>query len=164
MSSPSVETLQLALRDAGRALSTATVLFHQLVAARLQLNDTDHKCLDLLLREGEMTAGDLAARSGFTTGAVTGIANRLESHGLVRRASDPADLRRVLLQPVKDKVLARMGPLLQPMIRRMAGLHARYNAAELKLLTEYLQQCEAVMRESAAELAEAKPGPVRRRN
>ena len=149
----SAESLQKALSDAGRALSTSTVLFHQLVAQQLQLNGSDHKCLDLLLRDGEMTAGELAQRSGFTTGAVTGIANRLEAQGLVRRVNDKADLRRVVLRPVSEKIHARMWPLLQPMLRRMAALHGSYRVAELKLLLDYSTRCAGIMEESAAELA-----------
>lgn len=150
---PASESLQRALSDAGRALSTSTVLFHQLVAQQLRLNDSDHKCLDLLLREGNMTAGELAERSGFTTGAVTGIVNRLEARGFVRRAHDKTDLRRVVIHPATEKIHAGMWPLLQPMIQRMAALHGRYRAAELKLLLDYSKQCEGVMSESAAELA-----------
>ena len=154
----SAESLQRALSDVGRVLSTSTVLFHQLVAEQLQLNESDHKCLDLLLREGDMTAGELATRSGFTTGAVTGIVNRLEAQGFVRRASDKADLRRVVLRPVSDKIHARMWPLLQPMIRRMAELHGGYRVSELKLLLDYTTRCEGIMRESAAELAAKRDG------
>ena len=153
----SVPDLQSALTAASRALSTSTVLFHALVAEALGLNASDHKCLDLLMRGGEMTAGELAVRSGFTTGAITGIVNRLEARGFVRRVSDVGDRRRVLLQPVSARVHADMGPLLQPMILRMAALHGGYRVAERQLLLDYLQRCEGILRESAAELA-ARPG------
>ena len=59
-------------------LSTATVLFHQNVAQKLGLNPTDHKCLDLIMRNENMTAGDLAQMTGLTTGAITGVIDRLE--------------------------------------------------------------------------------------
>jgi len=141
------------LTDAGRALSASTLLFHQLVALHLQLNDTDHRCLDLLLREGDMTAGDLSARSGFTTGAITGIVDRLAARGLVRRTRDPEDRRRVLVHARREDVEARMRPLLEPMVERMAALHRRYPAAEQEVLLDYLRRCEAIVRESAVDLA-----------
>lgn len=157
MASPT-ESLQRELGEAGRALSTSTVLFHQLVAQRLQLNDSDHKCLDLLVRAGGMTAGELAERSGFTTGAVTGIVNRLRKRGLIRRVVDKADRRRVLLSPAGETVQAKMWPLLAPMVERMGALHRRYKPAELRLLLDYLQACEAILRECASELAKGDKG------
>jgi hypothetical protein len=149
----SAATLHKSLGEAGRALSTATVIYHQLVADHLELNASDHKCLDLLLRGGDMTAGDLATRSGFTTGAITGIVSRLVARGFVRRAHDKSDGRRVLLRPVPGKVHESMGPLLLPMIGRMAALQGRYRVSELALLLDYVQRSEAVLRESAQELA-----------
>ena len=165
MSEPSLAaSLHQCLGEAGRVLSTSTVIYHQLVAEHLDLTASDHKCLDLLMREGDMTAGHLAKRSGFTTGAITGIANRLVTRGFVRRAHDQVDRRRVLLRPVPAKVHEVMGPLLLPMIERMAALHGRYRVNELKLLLDYVQRSEAVLRESALELAaRQKSGALRRK-
>ena len=147
-----------ALGAAGRELSTSTVLFHQMVAQQLKLNASDHKCLDLLLREGPMTAGELATRSGFTTGAVTGIVNRLKARGFARREPDGSDRRRVVACPEPATVHTEMWPLLQPMIERMDALHDSYRASELELLLNYVRRCEAVLRKSAAELAAAQGG------
>src|SRR5262249_43014336 len=73
-----------------RQLSAATIMFHQAVADRLGMNVTDHKCADILERNGPMTAGELAERTGLTTGAITGVIDRLEKAGFVRRAEHPA--------------------------------------------------------------------------
>ena len=63
-------------RDAGNLLGrdfiAAVVVFHELVGRALGLSATDRKCLDLLSR-GPVTAGEIAAFTGLTTGAVTGI-------------------------------------------------------------------------------------------
>ncbi len=76
-----------------RDLSTETILLHQAIADRLGLNPTDHKCLSLLLDAGEpITAGELAVRTGLTTGAITGIVDRLERARFVRRERDPNDV------------------------------------------------------------------------
>src|SRR5690349_3034857 len=82
-----------------RQLATATVLFHQAIADRLGMHVTDHRCLDILLRSGSITAGELAQRTGLTTGAITGVIDRLEKAGFVQRAKDPADRRRVVIEP-----------------------------------------------------------------
>lgn len=152
-SSGSRMDLERSLQDAGRRLSTSTLAFHRNVAARLGLNETDHKCLDILLREGPMTAGALAACGGYTTGAVTGIVSRLAATGFVSRVPDPEDGRRVVVQANAAETHRRMWPLLQPMIRRMAKLHGRCTITDLKLVLGYLGDCEAILRDSARELA-----------
>src|SRR3712207_4725893 len=65
---------------------------------------SDHKCLDLVLQHGELTGSRLAAMTGLTTGAVTGVVNRLEAAGFLRRRPDPTDGRRQLLQQVPEGI------------------------------------------------------------
>ncbi|HLI06811.1 MAG TPA: MarR family transcriptional regulator [Ktedonobacteraceae bacterium] len=50
--------------------------------------------IDILDSTGTVTAGQLADLTGLTTGAITGMLNRLEEAGLVRRERDPNDGRR----------------------------------------------------------------------
>jgi DNA-binding MarR family transcriptional regulator len=95
-------------RLAGRH-STAVVLFHQAVAERLGLGPTDHKCLHLLREHGGIAAGEpitaskLAAITGLTTGAMTGVVARLERAGFLRREPDSQDQRRQLLYPDMER-------------------------------------------------------------
>src|SRR5690554_3683339 len=86
----------------GFRLSTATILFHTAVADRLGLNVTDLKCYSLIRQAGSMSAGELAEQTHLTTGAITGVADRLEKVGLVRRGRDAADRRRVLIEWVHN--------------------------------------------------------------
>src|SRR5438270_12274900 len=72
--------------------------FDNLAAGRLGVNDTDLHCLNIVENSGGLTAGDLAAQSGLTSGAVTGVIDRLERAGYVRRVSDPGDRRRVKVE------------------------------------------------------------------
>ncbi len=81
-----------------RRYSTATVLFHHAVAERLGLGPTDHKCLDLLYERGSMSGSELAAITGLTSGAITGVVNRLERAGHVCREPDPHDRRKQILR------------------------------------------------------------------
>jgi len=46
-----------------------------------------------------MPAGRLADLTGLTTGAVTGIIDRLEKAGYVRRVNDPRDRRITIIKP-----------------------------------------------------------------
>ncbi|HEU5471669.1 MAG TPA: MarR family transcriptional regulator [Actinophytocola sp.] len=85
----------------GRELSTMTVLFHARIAERMGLSGTDHKCLELVMRAAApLTAGRIAQQSGLSTGAVTGVIDRLERRGFVRRIRDPHDRRKVLVEVV----------------------------------------------------------------
>lgn len=69
------------LIDEMRETTTVTILFHQAIADRLGMNITDHKCAGILARSGPITAGELARRTGLTTGAITGVIDRLERAG-----------------------------------------------------------------------------------
>src|SRR5262249_21091677 len=120
-----------ALSGEFRQLSAATVMFHQAVADRLGMNVTDHKCADILERNGPMTAGELAERTGLTTGAITGVIDRLERAGFVRRAKDPGDRRRVIIEPLRKRMARVIGPLFESMARASAELCARYTTEEL---------------------------------
>lgn len=90
-----------------RRHSTAAVLLHHAVAERLGLGPTDHKCLDLLRAHGAMTGSELAAVTGLTSGAITGVVARLERTGYLRREPDPHDRRKQILSPSAE----RMGDL-----------------------------------------------------
>lgn len=85
-----------------RRHSTATVLFHHAIAERLGLGPTDHKCLDLLYERGSMSATELAAITGLTSGAVTGVVGRLERAGHLSREPDPHDRRKQILRPAPE--------------------------------------------------------------
>src|SRR3954471_16167571 len=83
--------------DLARRNSTATVLFHHAIAETLGLGPSDHKCLDLVRERGPVTAAELAALTGLTTGAITGVVARLLRAGFVAREPDPHDGRKQML-------------------------------------------------------------------
>ncbi len=91
-------TSDQALYAMDRMIATAQ-FGQQDIARRLGLNVTDLTCLGFLIEAsmaGEsLVAGDLAERARLTTGAVTGVLNRLEKADYIRRAPDPGDRRRV---------------------------------------------------------------------
>jgi DNA-binding MarR family transcriptional regulator len=61
--------------------------------------------MDFLNVEGRMTAGRLAELTGLTTGAITGVVDRMEKAGLVRRERDSEDRRKVFIVPVPERVV-----------------------------------------------------------
>jgi DNA-binding MarR family transcriptional regulator len=84
--------------DAVRDHQVANDIFDDVLSDFLGINRTDARCMDLIDREGRMTAGKLATESGLTTGAVTIVLDRLERAGYVRRVRDPADRRKVYVE------------------------------------------------------------------
>ena len=85
-----------------REMSGLTVLFHSRIAEQMGVSATDYKCLDIAMRVDEpLTAGQIAKMSGLSTGAVTGVIDRLEKRGFARRVRDPHDRRKVLVEVTK---------------------------------------------------------------
>ncbi|QGV82341.1 MarR family transcriptional regulator [Streptomyces ficellus] len=125
------------------------------VAQRLGLNVTDVTCLGFILEAenlGEpISAGDLAQRAKLTTGAVTGVINRLERAGYAHRQSDPGDRRRVRV--VADvSAAARVYEVYEGNYRRIAELFADYSAEEVAVLSDWLTRATDIMRASLEEV------------
>ena len=139
------EEIIQAINEKFREMSTETIMFHQAVADILGLHVTDHKCLDFIYRFGAMPAGRLAELTGLTTGAITGIIDRLEEAGYVRRTNDPKDRRRTIVEPTRNKKLEKkIEVLFIPLRDRMHKLLSSYSDSELAFLldatTEMLEQ------------------------
>ncbi len=114
MSSGSQEKRAEVLGELAQELRQFTGLgasFFRTAAARIGMTVTDMQVIDILESTGPTTAGQLADLTGLTTGAITGMLNRLEEAGLVRRERDPNDGRRVIvrLAPGKDE-MHEIGP------------------------------------------------------
>ena len=84
----------LAMRRAGSIMQ----LLGQVSADRMGINATDLNCLNIVALTGRMTAGDLARQTGLSTASITGVLDRLEEGGFVRRVRDPHDRRRVIVE------------------------------------------------------------------
>jgi DNA-binding MarR family transcriptional regulator len=139
----------------GRDNGMVTVMFHARVAERLGLSATDHKCLDLAARSGQpMTAGRIAELSGLSTGAVTGVIDRLERAGYVRRVRDPHDRRKVLVEvTVGAKEDERFGVLFKGLAEMMGRVLSHYPPEQREVLYEYGSEVLAEMREEIAKFA-----------
>jgi DNA-binding MarR family transcriptional regulator len=81
-----------------RATQSAVDQMDDAACRALGINRTDGRCMDVIDREGPVSAGRLAEASGLTTAAVTAVIDRLEKAGYARRLGDPNDRRRVLVE------------------------------------------------------------------
>ncbi len=139
--------LNRALRDA----SAKGVLYSQAVADRLGVNSSDLECLDLIALRGPLTAGEIAEAAGLTTGAITGVIDRLERAGFARRQRDKQDRRKVLVAAT-PAVERRIAPLYGPMQRAATATLAHYADKELALILDFIQRSSAAASEALAEL------------
>lgn len=157
MSSLSEERKELLERlsyELGRELSAQTVMFHSAVAEKLGLSVTEHKALDLLGRGGPMTAGQFAEVTGLTTGAITGMVDRLERAGFVKRSADPSDRRKVVIEPIEDKY-EEVGWMFASLGQAMRRLLEPYSEEELTIIYSFVSQVPALMREQTQKLKES---------
>jgi DNA-binding MarR family transcriptional regulator len=139
------------LEHAVRRASAQGVIFGQTVADRAGISNSDMDCLDFLLLEGRVTAGRLAEITGLTTGAITGVVDRLEKAGFVRRERDADDRRKVFIAPVPENI-AKFGKLYEHMQRAMLTAWEAYSDAELRLLLRFATQSYQTMLAATAEL------------
>jgi DNA-binding MarR family transcriptional regulator len=139
--SPEREQVVASVLDEGRRMSTRTVLFHAAIAERLGLNPSDHKCADLICNEaGPLTAGRLAELTGLSTGAITGVVDRLERAGFVSRVPDPQDRRRVVISGSNSGRAPDLRHLFLPLMAGMVSLCESYSDAELSLIVDFMRR------------------------
>jgi DNA-binding MarR family transcriptional regulator len=144
-----------AFRDAGNQDGA----IEDLAAARLEISPADLRCLNVIQNAGGITAGELAREVGVTTGAVTGAIDRLEKVDYAKRVQDPDDRRRVRLA-VTPHFLERAEEIWAPLAvdwqRRIA---ARFTAAELETIVEFLDLTSEIGGEHRDRLTEESKEP-----
>ena len=135
-------------------IATSMVAQHEM-AQRLGMNASDLTCFGFILEAGEhlLTAGDLAARAHVTTGAVTGIVNRLERAGYVTRRPDPSDRRRVRIAAVPAAV-DRVTALYGPYYARLTEQFNDYSPAEIAVLNDWFTRTGKLMSDYLEEVRE----------
>ncbi|MFC5831128.1 MarR family winged helix-turn-helix transcriptional regulator [Nonomuraea insulae] len=127
------------VQKAVRAYTASAVLYSQAIADQLGLNATDARCLDILSRTGPITAGQLAELTGLTTGAITGVVDRLEKPGYVRRVRDAEDRRRVIIMPIPEEELP-INASLETGGRRVKELLDGYSNEQLSVIYDFLSR------------------------
>ena len=130
---------ELRLMAAMRRASALGVLLSQAVAQKAGLNSVDLECLDLILVGGPATAGQIGKRTGLTSGAVTGLIDRLERAGFVRRIADPHDRRKVLVE-VREGSMEALDAMFRPVREAMTTLLADYDDEDIARFAEFLEK------------------------
>ncbi|MER5405911.1 MarR family transcriptional regulator [Streptomyces sp. NPDC002769] len=154
-------TADQALYAMDRMIATAQ-FGQQDIARRLGLNVTDLTCLGFIIEASTAgrtpAAGDLAEQARLTTGAMTGVLNRLEKAGYIRRQADPQDRRRVHVV-MEESAQARILQVYGPFYERLGALFADYTPDEIAVLTDWLTRAKTLLGDSLDEIGQ-EPSPL----
>jgi len=116
------------------------------------LNRTDMRALDIINMQQGLTAGQLAARLKLTTGAITGVLDRLERAGHARRTHDHEDRRRVVVQPTAEA--RRFGSVVfRQLGDDLDQLLSQYSHDDWDLIDEFLRSVSGLVAQRADDLS-----------
>jgi DNA-binding MarR family transcriptional regulator len=140
------------VRESLRDVNAQISLLNQQVRGHLDLKGADLECLDLIDRHGPLSPSELARRARLHPATVTGILDRLERGGWIRRARDPDDRRGVAVEAARGR-LGEVLRLYSGMNSAMDQICAEYADHELELLAGFLRRTAEAGAAAAAELA-----------
>ncbi|ACU76402.1 transcriptional regulator, MarR family [Catenulispora acidiphila DSM 44928] len=122
------------ITDTFREMSVVMTVLNLRAGEQVGLRDVEMKALDVLMRDGAMSAKALGQRLGMHPATMTGILDKLEKSGWVVRERSPEDRRVVLIQPVRERV--------GEVVRLFAGM----NGTAIELLDRYdTEQLETIL-------------------
>lgn len=138
-----VQTYQAAVHD-----------FDRETARLLGVNETDLRCLEILLGTEETTPRALSAQLGLVTGSVTAMLDRLEKLGYLTRSPHASDRRKSVVRAtpeVAQRAHALLTPFLDDVTERLLPL---YTADQLALVTDFLTRTRDIQQQHTERLRE----------
>ena len=109
------------------------------------------------LHFGAMTAGNLTEMSGLTTGAVTGVVDRLESRGYARRVDNPEDRRSVIISLTwSNEHRNAYERIFSTLEKKMDRMTAAYTNKELAFFTEFMDKIVNIIHQETIERSSVK--------
>ncbi len=139
-----------------RDLNTSMQQHSDATSRHLGMTLTEVRTLNLVSRRGAVTPTELGAHLRVTSGGVTGIIDRLESSGHLRRTEDPHDRRKVRVEVTESaREVARrsLGDLNDSLAEMLSGRSDQ----ELELLRQLLVDIEARISAHTRSLDSAPP-------
>ena len=130
---------------------------HEAVAAQLRLSPSDLRCLNLAASEPDMTPSRLAELSGLTAGAITGVLDRLEMEGFLRRLPDASDRRRSTIELNLGR-WADVDRAYAPLVRQADSLSRALGDSRRGTVDRYLADLTNVLSQEAKRLWAATRG------
>lgn len=140
------------MRKLSQHYAYSSIQMHEAVGRKAGLSGTDHKYLGFLLKDGAMTAGELANLTGLTTGAVTGLIDRFEEKRLVKRRFAENDRRKVIIEPDTKRIMALLEPLYKEFRSKSEKLMALFSKKEMEIIENYFSKAIEIMDETTNKL------------
>jgi DNA-binding MarR family transcriptional regulator len=139
-----------------RELSSRTVLFHHWISELLGLNTIDHKCLDIIVKsDSPLTGAQLANITGLSSGAITGVIDRLEKRGYVFRDRDLNDRRLVYVKPIMSTIEKEVFPVFDSLNKTMTKVYSNYSNGDLESMVDAITKINQLMSERTREIMES---------
>jgi len=134
-------------------------LFDEVAAARMGINRTDMRLLDILDTEGPMPAGKLADINRLSRPAMSAALDRLEKAGYARRVRDAEDRRQVLVEPTQkmhDVAAEIWGPMAEVGNRAFGS----YSVTELEIVVRFMRDTLEVFPPEIERVTASIAGPM----
>jgi hypothetical protein len=122
-----------------RRVIAAVVLFNEQVAQRVGIGLTESQFMHLLDLHGPMTPSELGRESGLTSGTVTGVLDRLEELGFIRRERHPTDRRKVVVVLDDVRVAGELAPHFADQAVHLAEVTGRFDPSQLDVVADFLE-------------------------
>jgi len=148
------ETLLTQVRKMSQAYAYSSLQMHEAIARKAGLPGTDHKYMGFLLERGRMTAGELASLTGLTTGAVTGLIDRLEKKKFVKRVFAEDDRRKVFIEPNTKRIMTVLVPLYKEFRNKSEKLLASFSTKDIKVIETYFSKAIEIMNDTTQQVNE----------
>jgi DNA-binding MarR family transcriptional regulator len=113
------------------------MLYNHEVAEKTGLGPSDGQFLTLLQVHGPLTPGRLAELSRLTTGTVTGVIDRLERAGYVRRDRADDDRRKVIVSRIEERIQRDMVALYGAKAAFVRDVLRRYDDEQLAVIADF---------------------------
>ena len=149
-----VEPVGLRLGAAVQGYQGAVDDFDRELARLMGVNETDLRCLEILLGVEQIAPTELAARLGLTTGSVTTMLDRLEKLEYLTRSPHPTDGRRTVVritQAAATRAYGLIAPFLDDASQKVSG---RYSLEQLETIVDFLTFSRGIQEEHVARLRE----------
>lgn len=152
MSKNNFNDLLVNFRLASRQYSDASVFMHEAIARKAGLSGADHKYLGLILKHKSITAGEISKLTGLTTGAVTGLIDRLEKKGLLKREFTAEDRRKVIIIPNEENSIKLLKPFFEELQQKTTALLSGFSEEQLHTIRHYFTEAAVIMNETTNRL------------
>lgn len=122
-----------------RLLASLSREFEIQLSEALEVNRTDLRAMEHLMREGPLSPSALASRLELTSAAGSQVVDRLVAAGHVHRERAVTDRRQVIVSPV-DASVARARAEVEPMAAGVGDIVRSMNPDDVRVIEEFLDQ------------------------